>query len=404
MPEQSTRNAELRIPDRDSVTRIEAFPLQIPRDEPYLGSLEAGTHPNSRGTFIRPGNRTLYSIHDHTVLIKMTTRSGHVGWGECFGVVAPEIVSTIVDSLCEPMVIGRSPHEVVAIFDDLYDSMRVRGYFGGFWLDAIAGIDMALWDLRGKLLDLPVSLLLGSQRTNRLPVYVSGLPKPTLKERAAMGQVWVERGFPAVKFAAAVSHEGIVAEIQALRQSLGPGPQILADLHWQFTSQEAVALISEMEPYGLAVAEAPVQPEDIEGLSHVARSVKTPIAIGEELRTVHEYLPRLKAGCMSIIQPEMLHMGITSFHRVCLLADAFHCRVMPHATIGIGIGQAASLHVSAGIRNFAMHEYQHSVFDRNIGFVDTAMECKQGFFSLPQGTGLGIEPRDEVFDFSMTTA
>lgn len=146
VPEQSTRNAELLIPDQDSVTRIETFPLQIPRDEPYLGSLEAGTSANSRGTFVRPGNRTLYSIHDHSVLIKMMTRSGLVGWGECFGVVAPEIVSTIVESLCEPMVIGRNPHEVVAIFDDLYDSLRVRGYFGGFWLDAIAGIDMALWD------------------------------------------------------------------------------------------------------------------------------------------------------------------------------------------------------------------------------------------------------------------
>ena len=383
----------------DTVSRIETFPLRIPRSVPYLGQLEEGVQPNAQGLFVRPGNRTYYSIHDHTVLIKMTTKAGRVGWGECFGVVAPEIVSTIVEALCEPMIVGRSPHQVTAIFDDLYDSLRVRGYFGGFWLDAIAGLDMALWDLRGKMLDLPVSLLLGGQRTSKLSAYVSGLPESRLSARTDLAQAWMERGFKAVKFAAAVGQEGELAEIQALRAALGPEPDILADFHWRYTSQEAVALISAMEPFGLAVAEAPVLPEDIEGLQHVARSVKTPVAIGEELRTVHEYLPRFKAQCMSIIQPEMLHTGITSFYRICLLADAFHCRVMPHATVGIGIGQAASLHVSAAIRNFAMHEYQHSIFDRNIRLVQTQMTCEKGYFHLPQGPGLGVEPRDEAFDY-----
>ena len=383
----------------DTVSRIETFPLRIPRAVPYLGQLEEGVQPNAQGLFVRPGNRTYYSIHDHTVLIKMTTKAGRIGWGECFGVVAPEIVSTIVEALGEPMIVGRSPHQVTAIFDDLYDSMRVRGYFGGFWLDAIAGLDMALWDLRGKMLDLPVSLLLGGQRTLKLAAYVSGLPESTLSARTDLAQAWMNRGFKAVKFAAAVGQEGELAEIQNLRAALGPEPDILADFHWRYTSQEAVALISAMEPFGLAVAEAPVAPEDIEGLQHVARNVKTPVATGEELRTVHEYLPRFKAQCMSIIQPEMLHTGITGFYRICLLADAFHCRVMPHATVGIGIGQAASLHVSAAIRNFAMHEYQHSIFDRNIRLVQTQMTCEKGYFHLPQGPGLGVEPRDEAFDY-----
>ena len=388
----------------DTVSRIETFPLRIPRSVPYLGQLEEGVQPNAQGLFVRPGNRTYYSIHDHTVLIKMTTKAGRVGWGECFGVVAPEIVSTIVEALGEPMIVGRSPHQVTAIFDDLYDSLRVRGYFGGFWMDAIAGLDMALWDLRGKMLDLPVSLLLGGQRTSKLSAYVSGLPESRLSARTDLAQAWMKRGFKAVKFAAAVGQEGELAEIQALRAALGPEPDILADFHWRYTSQEAVALISAMEPFGLAVAEAPVAPEDIEGLQHVARNVKTPVATGEELRTVHEYLPRFKAQCMSIIQPEMLHTGITGFYRICLLADAFHCRVMPHATVGIGIGQAASLHVSAAIRNFAMHEYQHSIFDRNIRLVQTQMTCEKGYFHLPQGPGLGVEPRDEAFDYIATKA
>jgi len=248
---------------------------------------------------------------------------------------------------------------VVAIVEDIYNAMRVRGFFGGFYVDAIAGIDMALWDRRGKLTGLPVCKLLGSRRHTRLPVYVSGLPKATRAERAALAAEWIGRGFRAVKFAAAVAHDGELAEMRSLREAIGPGPQILVDFHWRYTDQEAIKLITQLEEYDLAVAEAPVQSEDMEGQARVVRAVKTPVAIGEELRTVYEVRPRFVHRCMSIIQPEMAHMGITNFWRVGQMAQAFHCRIMPHATIGIGIAQAASLQVSAALAGFAMHEYQH---------------------------------------------
>lgn len=385
----------------DRIRSIEVFPLQIPRETPYLGPLEAGVVPSPRGYFVRPGNQTLYSIHDHSLLVKVTSEGGVVGWGESFGVVAPRVAATIIDELFAPLVIGRDPHDVVAIGEDLYNGMRVRGFFGGFYVDAIAGVDMAIWDLRGKLTGLPVCKLLGAQRHSRLPVYVSGLPRATLPERAALARDWIDKGFGAVKFAAAVAHEGEVAEIQAIREAVGPGPKILADLHWRYTDQEAIQLITAMEPYGLYVAEAPVQSEDLEGQARVAAAVKTPIAIGEELRTVYEYRPRFVHRCMSIIQPEMAHMGITFFWQVCQMAQAFHCRVMPHATIGIGIAQAASMHVSAALQNFVMHEYQHSIFDRNLRFVTGTMRCQAGYFYLPEGPGLGVAPTDEVLQYVM---
>ena len=92
-------------------------------------------------------------------------------------------------------------------------------------------------------------------------------------------------------------------------------------------------------------------------------------------------------------------MGISGFWAVCQMARAFHCRVMPHATIGVGVAQAASLQVSAALENFVMHEYQHSVFDRNLRFVESRMRCANGFFELPQGAGLGVEPSPEVFGY-----
>ena len=344
----------------DRIKDVAVFPLQIPRDTPYLGPLEDGIVPSAQGYFVRPGNQTIYSIHDHSVLVKLTTEQGLVGWGESYGAAAPGAVATIIEELAIPFVLGRDPHDGLAIAEDIYNGMRVRGFFGGFYVDALAGIDMALWDLRGKSVDLPVCKLLGSQRHTRLPVYVSGLPKATRQERAELAQEWGKKGFNAVKFAAAVAHDGELAEMRTLRQALGPDTKILADFHWRYTDQEAIKLISQLEEYDLYVAEAPVQSEDLEGQARVTSAVKTPVAIGEELRTVYEYRPRFVHRCMSVIQPEIAHMGITAFWNVCQMAQAFHCRVMPHATIGIGVAQAASLQVSAALANFVMHEYQHS--------------------------------------------
>jgi galactonate dehydratase len=384
----------------DPIASIEIFTLQIPRTTPYLGPLEDGVRVSDRGYFIRPGNQTVYSIHDHSVLVKLTTERGLVGWGESFGVVAPEAVAVIIGDLLAPLVVGRDPHDVVAITEDIYNAMRVRGFFGGFYVDALAGVDIALWDLRGKLMGLPICKLLGARRHERIPAYVSGLPSATRTARAQLAKEWIDRGFGVVKFAAAVAHEGELAEMQAIRQAIGPGPKILVDFHWKYTAQEAIKLITALEPYDLAVAEAPVQSEDLEGQAAVVQAVKTPVAIGEELRTVFEYRPRFVHRCMSIIQPEMAHMGVTQFWQVCQMARAFHCQVMPHATIGVGIAQAASLHVSAALSNLVMHEYQHSIFDRNLRFITGNMRCEAGYFHLPDGPGLGVEPAEEIFHLS----
>lgn len=381
----------------ERIERIEVFPLRIPRDVPYLGPLEAGVATNDKGYIIRPGNRSVYSIHDQSVLVRVTASNGAVGWGECVGFVGPQVATTILREILIPLVIGRDPHDVMAIYDDLYDAMRVRGFFGGFYHDAIAALDIALWDLRGKLLGLPVSKLLGGQRRARIPAYVSGLPKATLAERATLAKEWMGKGFNAVKFAAAVAHEGELAEMRAIREAVGAGPKILVDMHWKHTAGAAIKLITALEGHDLYIAEAPVHPEDIEGQVRVAQAVKTPVAIGEEYRTVYEYEPRFRRGCMDVIQPEMGRTGLSSFWKICQLAQAFHCEVMPHASIGIGIFQAASLQASACVLDLPYHEYQHSIFDKNLRFLTGNMRCEAGYFYLPDGPGLGVEPNEEVF-------
>jgi L-alanine-DL-glutamate epimerase-like enolase superfamily enzyme len=333
------------------------------------------------------------------VIVKVTATDGTLGWGETYGIVAPRAVTTIIDDVLGPMVVGRDPRDVVVIQEDLYDLMRVRGFHGGFYVDAIAGVDIALWDLCGKLAGLPLAKLLGGQRTDRLPAYVSGLPRATLAERVTLAREWVEKGFDAVKYAAAVSHEGIVAEMRALREALGPDVKLMVDLHWKFTAAEAVALIDELAPYRPYFAEAPCAPEDLDGLAEVAARTRVPIAAGEEWRTIYEVMPRLSRRSVSVLQPEMGHTGVTQFLAIARLAVAFHARVIPHASIGVGIFQAASLHAAATLPNVPYHEYQPSIFDKNLRYVMTTMRCEAGHYQLPDGPGLGVEPTPALWDF-----
>lgn len=381
------------------IAAVETFIISLPRDTPYLGPLGPGEHINERGYLVRRGNRAIYPSTDMSVLIKLTADDGTEGWGETYGIVAPDAVTAIIDDVLGPLLVGRDPRDAVMIQEDLYDLMRVRGFFGGFYVDAIAGVDIAIWDLFGKLLGQPVVKLLGGQRHERIPAYVSGLPRATLAERLALARDFVARGFDAFKYAAAVSFEGIVEEMRVLREGLGPEVKLMVDLHWKFTAQEAVQLIDQLAPYRPYFVEAPCQPEDIEGQAHVGRSVRVPLALGEELRTVFEYRPRFERRAMSIVQPEMGHTGISQFMQIGRMANAFHMKVIPHASIGIGIYQAASLHASAALPNVPMHEYQHSVLDRNLHYVNTTMRCEQGHFTVPEGPGLGIAPNASLWQF-----
>jgi len=379
------------------VARVEAIVVSLPRDTPYLGPLASNERVDARGYVVRAGNRTIYPTTDMSVLLKVTADDGTVGWGETYGIVAPEAVVAIVHDVLGPQVVGRDPRDVVAIQEDLYDLMRVRGHFGGYYVDAIAGIDIGLWDLYGKIVGQPVAKLLGGHRTDSIPAYVSGLPGATLADKVALARGFAKRGFDAFKYAAAVSFDGIEEEMRALREALGPDAKLMVDLHWKFAAGEAIALIERLAQYRPYFVEAPCAPEDLEGQVAVASASRVPVALGEELRTAFEFRTRFTQRAMTFAQPEMGHTGISQFMQIARMAHAFHVKVIPHASVGVGIYQAASLHASAALPNVPMHEYQHSVFDRNLAFVKTTMRCERGAFSLPEGPGLGIEPTEALW-------
>ena len=143
-------------PTPDLVAAIEVYIVNLHQDKPYLGSLRDGETVNESGYFVRRGNRTVYPRANRSLVIRVVTEDGVEGWGETYGLVAPKATAEIINDLLEGFVIGRDPMDRETLHDELYGLMRVRGYTGGFYLDALAGIDIALWDIAGKQTGEPV--------------------------------------------------------------------------------------------------------------------------------------------------------------------------------------------------------------------------------------------------------
>ena len=380
----------------EKITGLEVYLVRLDQDRPYLGNLQQGEVINSRGYFVRIKNRTVYSTFNQSIIVKIWTDSGVIGWGETYGLIAPQATASIILDLFKEFVVGRNPFEVEHIYDFLYDLMRVRGYTGGFYHDALAAVDIALWDILGKLVEKPLSMVLGGLSNKQIPAYISGLPGPSIEERCQLAITCKERGFKAFKFALPAADQGPVAEIEAFRNVLGDEVKIACDMHWRRTRLEAIELGRGMTPYNPWFLEAPVLPEDLDGLYEMSQKVDRPIAVGEEWRTVFDAKLRIDRQACQIIQPEMGHTGVTQFLRICKYAQAHHIPVIPHATIGAGIFLAASLQLSATLENVVFHEYQHTIFDDFLHFTTGEMKCTQGAYQLPTGNGIGVEPTPEM--------
>ncbi|WP_243042874.1 mandelate racemase/muconate lactonizing enzyme family protein [Dyella sedimenti] len=386
------------------VSKVETFIVTVPRDTPYLGPLGPGERVNGRGYVVRKGNGTLYPTVDRSIAVRVTTADGSEGWGETYGICAPRATCEIINDLLVPELIGRHPDDVEQVWDDLYGLMRVRGCTGGFHVDAITALDIALWDLRARAHGVPLWRMIGERRREHVPGYLSGLPAATLEGRVAMARQFHAQGHDAFKIHTVVSSEGIEEEVAALREALGDEALLMVDLHWKFPAPEALALAERLAPYRLHFIEAPVKPEDIDGLAWLAARSPVPVAAGEEWYTAYEAKLRLDRQAVRFIQPEMGHAGITQFRRINALAEAGGVQTAPHATIGAGLFLAASLHASATLPGLWRHEWQHSVFSRSLELLETDMAYADRSYRLPSGPGLGARPGPRFWNYAEPVA
>jgi D-galactarolactone cycloisomerase len=371
------------------ISTVETFAIVLSKEDvkdTYAGT-EAVEH---RGYMVKPPWRSLYSPGTETLLVKITTDDGHVGWGEALAPVAPEVAGTIVDVLLTPLLIGQDPRRTSVLWHQLTESMRERGHLVGHQADALAAVDIALWDLRGHIHGQSISEMLGGPFSTRVPAYVSGLVGATDQQRAAHAADLYANGVRSFKL-----HLGSgVAEDLATFDAVGaaaPTARIAVDAHWSYGLGAAKALGAALDDRRAWFFEAPLAPEDVVGHSELAQSLRTPIAIGEALRSRFEFADWINRRAVQIVQPDVGRTGITEAVAISTLANAAHARVAPHHSAALGVAMAAGVHVAAATSSLEAFEFQPRTIDTANRILSSPLvTTSDGYVEVPTGPGLGV--------------
>jgi D-galactarolactone cycloisomerase len=380
------------------ITNVTAYAIKIPRDVTEARGTAGSPAPLQAGASdyrFAASYQTLYSTKIETALIKIETDAGLIGWGEAQSPVAPEVVCTIVRTILAPILMDEDPMAHERLWSRLYNAMRVRGHTGSFLLDAIAGLDTALWDIKGKALKVRVCDLLGGPFVNELPAYVSGLSGADDAARIEQAAAYQQRGFAAFKLFMDGEPADLLRLHDGLRERLGDKTKLMLDVLWRMEQAEAVGFGRELDARKATWFEAPLKPEDVNGHARLAASIDTPIAIGECWRTRWEMKPFFDAGAVEILQPDIGRSGITEGMKLCALAELHNVPVAFHLSIGLGVQIAAALHVAASIPNLMLVECNPKVWQIAETLLKASLPVGAGVVGIPDGIGLGLEIDEE---------
>lgn len=382
------------------ITDVRATVIRIPRpDSLFSGTagLRGRAHRAADSTYqiIEP-YPTVYSTAVETLLVSVDTDAGVTGTGEAQFPVVPEAGAVIVERVLRPLLIGRDPLGRERLYEMLYSAMRYRGHITGLYIDAVAAVDNALWDLGGRALGEPAWQLLGGRARDRIPAYLSGLVRDTRAGRIEEALEFARRGFRAFKIFGGHGVDEDVAEAAALRDALGPDVRLCVDTQWMYEPDTAIRLGRELERIGVAFLETPVQPEDLAGTAEVARALDLPVAGGECERTRYQFAPWLEAGALDIVQVDVGRCGTTEARAIALLADAHHRPLTLHLGVGLFGYIAASLQVAAWAPGLYMVEYQPQMVELASGLLEEPFQVEAGEFIVPEGPGSGVRPNMEA--------
>lgn len=341
------------------------------------------------------------------LFLKIETDEGVSGWGEPVVEGRAETVATAVSEL-EDYLIGEDPGRIEYLWQKLYRCGFYRG--GPILMSAIAGIDQALWDIKGRTLGVPIHSLLGGACRQRMRMYAwTGGDRPD--EVAAGAKALVDAGFDAFKMngtaelAMVDSHievDRAVARMAEAREAVGPAVGIAVDFHGRVHRPMAKILLRELEPFRPMFVEEPVLPENLHCLSAITGGLSFPIATGERLYTRQDFLPVLAAGALDIVQPDISHCGgITECRKIATLAEAWDVALAPHCPLG-PIALAASLQMDAVSQNAFIQEQSIGIhYNQGSDVLDylvdpSVLAIEQGYCEIPDGPGLGIEIDEAV--------
>lgn len=315
--------------------------------------------------------------------VKLETNHGVFGWGEVTG-LDPEVAGKLMESLYE-LLDGENPTRIEHLWQKIYRSHRdMRG--GSYMVHTLSAIDMALWDITGKLWGVPVYRLLGGPTRDKIRVYPSA--KST---KPGTGGPHDFSGTPE-------RVENLVKMVKDAREKVGKDGYVIFDAHSSMPPPLLIQFANALGPYDVLFIEEPAVPGTVEVFMRIKEAIRVPLAAGERDRTIWGMLPYLQNRCLDVLQPDCGHTGgITQMRKIATLAEAYMTPLAPHCTMS-ELGLSASLHATAAIPFFVIHE---AYLDGHImppGVARKSFEVdKDGFASLPQGPGLGVEVDESKF-------
>jgi galactonate dehydratase len=349
---------------------------------------------------------TTYLVPPRWCFVKIETDEGIAGWGEPVLEGRAHTVATAVNEIADELI-GKDPRHIEDHWTVMYRGAFYRG--GGVHMSAIAGIDQALWDIKGKALGVPVSDLLGGPVRQRIRLY-SWIGGDRPSATAAAAKEAVLKGFTAVKMNGSEelqfvdSHEKIdrcVASVAAVREAVGPHVGIGVDFHGRVHKPMAKQLIKALEPFHLMFIEEPVLSENSESLKEIAHSTTIPIALGERLFSRWDFKRILAEGYVDIIQPDPSHAGgITETKKIAAMAEAYDVALALHCPLG-PIALAANLQLDAVCYNAFIQEQSLGIhYNQTNDLLDyvsnpEVFEFKNGMIEMLKRPGLGIEVNED---------
>ena len=374
------------------IVRVRAIPMSDPVPPQRQHRTDLGTKVKSDAT-----------------LILVETDNGLTGMGAALG--TPPVVAAIVEHELGPEVVGEDPLFSERIYEKMYNGSRAQPALergvpqpevsrrSGVVMEAIAGIDIAVWDVKAQALGIPVYQALGATRRS-VRAYASGGWAPGDEAEAELGG-YAAKGFTAVKMRVVgrdgFSVEKCVRRVQAARRGIGPGVELMVDAHGSLEVPVAIRLASALEPYNIAWFEEPVSPENHRGQAEVRRATTIPIASGEREFTRYGFQSLLQHDAIDIAQPDVARAGgFTEIRRIAALTSARDIRLAPHAW-GSGILFAASIHCAMAAANCHILEVSQGYMPMMWELFNEPFDIRSdGTVHAPERPGLGFTLRADA--------
>ena len=342
---------------------------------------------------------------EDAVVIRVHTDAGIVGIGETDS--SPLVVKSVIETpnsnlACfglKELLIGEDPMEIEYLWDKMYEASNYLGRRGA-GIHAMSAIDIALWDIKGKALGKPVCEVIGTKYRDKLKAYGTFIPADLPEDNKTIVRELKEKGFKSLKFGGGVlgdDPELDVEIITAVREEAGDDFELQIDLaaKWR-TPEHTLMMAKRLEHLNLNWIEEPIGSDDLVGYRELGNAIKPMIAGGETLTTVHEFVSFLDIGKPDLVQPDVTRCGgITESLRVYELSRKYDVKLVPHG-FSTGILTAATAHFLAACETTDLIEYSQSTSPLNQFLVKTPIEFSEGYLTVPNGPGLGIELDEEI--------